>query len=633
MLEFIRERATGFIAWVIVIGIALTFALWGLGDYFTPDANVYVAEVGEEKITQNSLQQRYLQNRARLQSVLGENFNPAFFSEDTLKREALDALIHENVLAQKLAESGQSIGDVQLNATLQSLEAFKTNGVFDSARYQEQIRIQGESVEGFENRMRRAVLVDQATNSVIQSGFVSDTELDSFIKLRDQQREISVLTIPSSLFDESVEVSDEDIQAYYEDNSARFQTAEKISVDYLVLAAGDLTADIEVAEDDVRFEYEQRKTEFIVEEQRRASHILIELDADADEAGKAEQRAKAQALLDRVNAGEDFAELAKANSDDLGSANSGGDLGFFGRGVMVPAFEESAFALEQDQISELVESSFGFHIIKLTGIQEQRGKTFEEVRAELENEIKTDRAADIVIERSELLTDTTYENPETLAVAAEELGLEVQTSELFERGSGIGIASAPEVRNAAFSNEVLEQGNNSELLQLSGNRIVVLRLKERVEPEPKPLEEVKESIIADLKDQAANQAAKDLGEKWSAEIESGADLMEQLNEKELSWTEAKDYGRNDGGLDRQILQSAFKLSEASESIAGIELASGDYALYKMTAIKEGDPASLSDEQRQVLKDQQQRARGASEYSAWLDVLRSSTEVTLFEENI
>ncbi len=633
MLEFIRERATGFIAWIIVIGIALTFALWGLGDYLTPDANVYVAEVGEEKITQNSLQQRYLQNRARLQAALGENFNPAFFSEDALKREALDVLIQENVLVQKLTESGQSVGDTQLNATLQSLEAFKTNGVFDSARYQEQIRLQGESVEGFENRMRRAVLIDQAANSVVQSSFVSDAELDAFVKLRDQQREISILTVPNSLFEDSVEVGDEEIQAYYDENGSRYQTAEKVSVDYLVLDANDLTGDIDIEEDDVRFEYEQRKSEFVVDEQRRASHILIEVDADADDAATAELRAKAQALLDRANAGEDFAELAKANSDDVGSANSGGDLGFFGKGVMVPPFEEAVFALEQGQISELVQSSFGFHIIKLTGLQEQRGKTFEEMRAELENEMKRDRAADIVIERSELLTDATYENPETLSVAAEELGLEIKTSELFERNNGTGIASAPEFRNAAFSDEVLEQSNNSEPLQLSGNRIVVLRLKERVAPTPKPLEEVREDILATLKQEAANNAAKELGETLVADIEAGNDIADQLAEKELTWTEAKFYSRNDGSVDRLILQSAFKLTEANESSMGIELLNGDYALYKMTEIKEGDPSSLSDEQRQVLKDQQQRARGGSEYTAWLEILRSSTKVTLIEENI
>ena len=633
MLEFIRERATGFIAWIIVIGIALTFALWGLGDYLTPDANVYVAEVGEEKITQNSLQQRYLQNRARLQAALGENFNPAFFSEDALKREALDVLIQENVLVQKLTESGQSVGDTQLNATLQSLEAFKTNGVFDSARYQEQIRLQGESVEGFENRMRRAVLIDQAANSVVQSSFVSDAELDAFVKLRDQQREISILTVPNSLFEDSVEVGDEEIQAYYDENGSRYQTAEKVSVDYLVLDANDLTGDIDIEEDDVRFEYEQRKSEFVVDEQRRASHILIEVDADADDAATAELRAKAQALLDRANAGEDFAELAKANSDDVGSANSGGDLGFFGKGVMVPPFEEAVFALEQGQISELVQSSFGFHIIKLTGLQEQRGKTFEEMRAELENEMKRDRAADIVIERSELLTDATYENPETLSVAAEELGLEIKTSELFERNNGTGIASAPEFRNAAFSDEVLEQSNNSEPLQLSGNRIVVLRLKERVAPTPKPLEEVREDILATLKEEAANNASKELGETLVADIEAGNDIADQLAEKELVWTEAKFYSRNDGSVDRLILQSAFKLIEANDSAMGIELLNGDYALYKMTEIKEGDPSSLSDEQRQVLKDQQQRARGGSEYTAWLEILRSSTKVTLIEENI
>ncbi len=632
MLEFIRQRATGVIAWVIVLGIVATFALWGLGDYLSPDANVYVAEVDGEKITQNELQRRYLQNRARLQATLGDNFNPAFFGEETLKRQALDSLIEEKLLLMRLIDAGQRIGDQQLRVTIQSLEAFKTNGVFDPVSYQNQIRVQGESVEGFENRLRLAILTDQAVNSVVQSSVVSDTELDAFIRLRDQQREISVLTIPRDRFAATVEISDAAIKNYYDENSSRYQTAEQISVEYLVLDADDFTTDIEIDEADLRAEYEARKSQFVVEEQRRASHILLELDPEADEAATAEIRAKAQALLDRVNAGEDFAELAKQYSDDAGSANSGGDLGFFGRGVMVPAFEESVFALAEGEVSGLVQSGFGFHIIKLTGVQPERGKTFDEVKLQLENELKRDKATDLVIERSERLTDATYENPETLAVAAEELGLEIQTSELFERGHGTGIASDEQVRNAAFSDEVL-RGNNSETLQISGNRIVVLRLKERIEPQTKPLEEVRDQIMATLNHQAARDAAQALGERLLADLNAGHDISEQLAENELTWTEAKFYHRNDGQLDRVILQELFKATKASEKARGIELANGDYALLKITAIKDGDPASLSAEQRQVLKDQQQRARGNSEYTAWIEMLKNSAEISLFEKNI
>jgi len=632
MLEFIRQRATGVIAWIIVIGITATFALWGLADYLTPDANVYVAEVDGEKITQNELQRRYLQNRARLQATLGENFNPAFFSEDALKYQALDALIEENILLAKLGDSDQQIGNQQLSATIQSLEAFKTNNVFDSARYQDQIRIQGESVEGFEQRIRRAILIDQAVSSIVQSSVVSDTELDAFIKLRDQQREISVLTIARSRFIDTVAISDADIQRYYAENGNRFQTVEQVSIEYLVLDANDYTADIEIEEEEIEFQYQERKAEFVVDEQRRARHILLELDSVEDEAAIAKIRAKAQALLDRINSGEDFAELAKAYSDDAGSAGSGGDLGFFGKGVMVPAFEKSVFALEQDQVSELVQSSFGFHIIKLTTIQAQRGKTYDEMKSQLETELKRDKAADILIERSELLVDTTYENPETLSVAAEFLGLDIQTSELFERGRGAGIASDQQVRNAAFSDDIA-QGNNSEALQIDGNRIVVLRLKERVEPKPKQLDLVRDEISSILKDQAANNAAQELAERLLTDLNSGNDITEQLAENELSWTETKFYNRNDSQLNRVILQDMFKVVEASEQASIIDLRNGDYALVKMTVIKDGDSISLSNEQRQVLKDQQQRTRGNNEYTAWIKVLKNSAKISLFEENI
>ena len=632
MLEFIRQRATGVIAWIIVLGTVATFALWGLGDYLSPDANVYVAEVDGEKITQDELQRRYFQNRARLQSALGENFNPAFFDERLLKQEALNSLIEENVLVRQLTDSGQRIGDQQLSATIQSLEAFKTNGVFDSARYQDQVRIQGESVDGFEGRMRRAILIDQAVNSLVQSSIVSDTELDAFIKLRDQQRKVSATIIPRNRFIDTVEVTDADIQSYYDKNSNRFQTAEQVSVEYLVLDANDFTSDIEIDEEDLEFQYEERKSEFAVAEQRRASHILLEVDSEADEATIAQVRARAQALLERVNAGEDFAALAKENSDDAGSAGSGGDLGFFGRGVMVPAFEEAVFALAEDEVSDLVRSGFGFHIIKLTGIQAERGRTFDEVKSQIENELKRDKAKDLIVERSERLINTTYENPETLTIAAEEMGLEIKASEFFGRGSGTGIASDQQVRNAAFSDEVL-QGNNSEALQISGNRIVVLRLKERVEPKTKALDQVRDEISRIVKDKAANDAAKELGEKLLSDLNSGIDISEQLTENELSWTEAKFYNRNDGQLDRVILQKVFKSNEVGDAANGIELPNGDYALVKMTEIKDGDPASLSDEQRQVLKDQQQRARGNSEYTAWIKSLKDSAEVSLFEKNI
>lgn len=632
MLEFIRQRATGVIAWIIVLGIIATFALWGLGDYLAPDAEVYVAKVDDEKIPERELQRRHFQNRQRLQATLGENFDPAFFDDNVLRRQALDSLIDEMVLVKQLREAHQRIGDEQLSATIQSLDEFKSDGVFDRQRYQELLRNEGETVPVFEARLRRALLIDQAVNSIVRSSFVSEAELDAYIRLRDQQRNVSYLTIPHARFAGSASVSDEDIEAYYQENSGRYQTAEQVSVDYLVLDPRDLADEVDVSEDDLHAAYEARKSEFVIGEQRRASHILIELTGNEDDSQRDEKRSEAQALRDRVIAGKDFAALAKEYSDDAGSAASGGDLGFFGRGVMDPVFEDAVFALEEGAISEIVQSAFGFHIIKLTALQPERGITFDEARERLENELKRDEAADLVRDQAEALTDLTYENPETLSVAAEALDLPIQSSELFERARGSGVASEAQVRNTAFSSEVL-QGDNSAPLELADGRYVVLRIKDHVAPKPRPLDEVRAEIVATLEDRAAKEAAEALGQQLLADLKAGSDVSESLAAKELSWSEAKSYGRNDGELDRAILRHVFELAKVSDDITGMKLANGDYALVRLLEIKDGDPATLSDEQRQVLRDEQRRERGSSEYLAWIKSLRDATEISVFEENI
>ena len=638
MMHFIREHAKGFFAWLIVILIIIPFAFWGINSYFDGgSADSVVARVNDVEITAREFQRVYVRERARRQEMLGENADPALLNDALIKRDVIDRLVNSQSVAQAAIDAGLRVGDTQLAREIIQNPQFQQDGRFDGELYARILNSMGLTEKGFEAEVRQDMLVEQLISGVTGSEFATARELQEVAALVDQERDIAYLTLSPGDFSGEAVPADEEIAAYYDENKDLFSLPEQVSVEYLELSAADLMDGIEVDEDALRRMYEEQEANFVQAEERRASHILIAVDPDADEAADQAARDKALQLLERIRSGESFEEIAKAESQDPGSAAEGGDLGFFGRGMMVKPFEEAVYGMSSGDISEPVRTRFGYHIIKLTDIKAQQGRPFEEVRAALEQEYRELVAEDRFYDIAEQLSDLTYEIPDTLEVAAQELGLEIKTSPLFSRHVGEGIASNPKVRAMAFSPDVLEAGNNSEPVTIGTNHVVVLRIKDRRSTSHKPLEDVRDEIIASLQRETSAEKARALGEKIRERLAAGEDPASLAEEYQVEWREAGFVRRDDSGVPGEVLRAAFRMMPPGQDqarIEGVELVSGGYAVVALKAVRDSAVAEGNGEDTEErFKNLVLRKYGAQAGNGVLESIRKRSKIEIIQENL
>ena len=605
MLQIIRDRAQGIVVWFIIILICLAFALVGVNAYLSGSGEAVVAVIDGKEIPQSRFQTVFQQERAFRQQLFGNNPNSAMLDEDVIKRAAMDRLINAEVATQAALDAGFRISNTQLSQQIRQMSQFQSDGAFDAQRYASLLRNRGWSREQFEESLRSDLVAGQMNGGLMTTSFVTRNELDRILRLRGQQRRFGYLVVQRDDFMDGISINEDEITRFYNDNQDRYAIPEQVSVDYLELQASDLVRETDVDDKTLRQLYEEQMGELTVDEERRASHILISIDGEGD-AAVAKARAKANDLLKRLRAGESFADMAKQYSDDPGSAAQGGDLGFFGRGVMVPSFEEAAFAMKQGEISDPVRTPYGFHIIKLTDIHAGKVKPFEEVRSDLRKQYLQRQAEDVFFESADVLTNLVYEHPDTLENAAQELELDIKTSPLFTRGSGTGIAADPRIRDAAFSADVLEAGNNSDVVMLDDNHLVVLRIKEHKPVTHRPILEVRDDIIEQLKKDRAADMAEQKGNEMLDKARQGDDLDELARSYHAEWKEKGFTERNDDSVKKEMLDKLFAMKRPATGkieLQGVRLASGDYAVIALHEVRNGDPANVDDSERKQTRDE------------------------------
>jgi peptidyl-prolyl cis-trans isomerase D len=630
MLQIIRDRAQGAFAWVIVGMITIPFALWGISSYFEGGGDDSIAEVDGAKISPRQVQSTYQQQRDRLQQMFGGKIPENLFSEEAMKSQILQQLIEKEVLIQAATDNGMRIGDQQLADTITGIDAFSRDGKFNAEQYERVIAQQGMSPRLFEQRVRRDLIATQLTDAIVSTEFTLDSEVEAQLRLQQQQRDIGYMLVPVDKFEQGIEVSVEESRAYFDSNSGRYMQPEQVKVDYLELNAASITAGITVDEDEKRQRYETQKLNFRTAEERKARHILIQAGSSVSEKEMNGARAKAEALLQRINNGEDFAELATAESQDPGSAKKGGDLGFFGQGVMDKAFEDAAFALQKGMVSGVVQSAFGFHIIKLDDIKGGETKSYEQVAAELEREIKNERAAEIFFDKAEQLASLTYEQPDTLSVAAEQLQLEIKSSDYFARAGGSGIGANPKVITAAYSEDVLAHGNNSASIELGENHLVVLRINDHKPETLRPFEEVMAEIETSLKRDKARTRALEEATTLFAKLQAGESPESLALSQQLEWKLQSALQRDNSELDRSIVQAVFRMPHPNEGGVSkqLTLSGGDQALVSLYAVRAGDAAAVKATVRSDVEQRLARANSSAAEQALIAGLRKRAEITI-----
>jgi peptidyl-prolyl cis-trans isomerase D len=595
-----------------------------------------VAIVGDQPILARDFQ-RVLQNqRFRLQSsqsALGASLDLDEAAEKRLKQETLAQMVNEEVMLGTARARGMAISDEQLAAEIQSVDIFLVDGKFSPEQYERWVRSQGYVTEGFEEVLRRSLLVSQLQTGVGTAAFLTGPELGRVEALRGQTRTFSYLTVPAARFLPDVQADEQAIEAYYRDHREEFVQPEEVDVEYVAIGREALADGIAVADEEVRQRYEAQRASYRVPEQRRARHILLGLQEGADDEAVTAATAKAREILERMRAGESFEDLARAHSEDPGSAQRGGDLGLFARGVMVGPFEEAVFAMQAGDLSEPVRTPFGIHLIRLDEVQPESTRAFEEVAGEIRREIQLERTEGLYFEQAERLANLAFEHPDSLEPAAQALGLTVQATGFFGRAGGVGPAAEPKLVTAAFSESVLAQGHNSEPVELRDNRVVVLRVREHRPASQRTLEEVRAEVERRVRAEAAKARAAELARAVEAALASGQAPDAVAAAHGLEWREAVQVRRTGAGVDPAILERAFRIPrpEAGAVARGhAQPAGGDAAVILLREVKDGADApgegrSLSQALGQVY--------GQAALDAMVESLRRGAKVEVFDDQL
>ncbi|HBR98354.1 MAG TPA: hypothetical protein DD979_13405 [Gammaproteobacteria bacterium] len=633
MLSNLREsiKQSKVIKFVLLVFICAPFALFGINSYFGGGGSAYAVKVNGNKVPVNVFDREYNAQRNRLRQAFGGKIPEGFASEDLLKQQALESLITGEVLNDVVQGHNIVVSDQSLAKAIVATEVFQVDGRFDKERYTVQLRSSGFTEESFENQFRHDVAVQGFRDAIVRSNFVLNNETAVAERLSRQIRNATVLTFKLDPILEKMQIEDADVTAFFDENSANYTHPERVKIEYIELKSDTLKDQIEVSEEDARAYFEGNAQNYRVPEERSASHILVSLDEGAgDEEADAALQKITQAKA-RIDAGETFEDVAKDVSEDPGSAEAGGSLGYFGRGAMVPAFEESAFSLAQGELSEPVRSSFGYHLIRVDEIREERGKAFEDVQSEIIDVLQQQRADEAFFDQSELLANASYENPDSLVPAAETGAFDIQVSDWIDRLTKEGIAANPAVINAALSQEVLQAGNNSEPIELGSNHVVVLRVQEHEGPRPKSLDEVREVISDELKRKAATELLEANVDSAQTRILAGDALTEVAGSYEAEVAEARDLTRSTTEVASNVITALFAMPRPTDDaprLTTVTNPSGDHEIIVLHSVTDGAEDAESEGGQPSIDATQ---IGNAEYAAALRALRSKALVEINQQ--
>ena len=626
MLEKIRESAQGPWAMIIIGLIVLSFVFAGVGSYLTGSTQTAVAVVNGEEISAQTLERAYQNERARIENQFGEGVSALFADPSYLQdfREGvLERLIGEKLVEQKAVDLGLRVSDAQIRETIRTMPEFQVGGQFNNQRFQAIIQQAGFQPNTFRDYMRAQMTRDQFGRSIIGSEFTLTNEVQTTNELQSQVRDIRLVTFDANDFMSDVNVSDEEITNFYQSNLENYDTQERVALNFVELKVDDLVAETVVAEEELTEFYTLNQRNYMTEEERRVSHILIEFGEDET---AAEQQAND--VLARVNAGEDFAELAKAESADTFSAENGGDLDFFGRDFMDPAFEAAAFELANvGDTSEVVRSEFGFHVIKLTDIKPEVVTSFDEVKEQILETVQRDKAMELFFSKQQTMAELAFEVPDTLEDVAGDIGASVQSTELFTQTNAPASVNYPQVLAVAFSAELIEEAVNSDVIEISDDHVIVVRVDKHEPQRTKALDEVQQDITDQLKGEKAQQAALSYADELLVKLQDGQDVSAELAERSLEWQVTEKLGRFDSSVGNNVVEQAFSLGlDAGDNVTTVAKTDGNVALIELLRVETTE--STEQDQLDALKQRLASQISQSNYESFVAALRADAEVVI-----
>ncbi|MEI8655822.1 MULTISPECIES: peptidylprolyl isomerase [Vibrio] len=615
MMDRLREGVNSIAVKIILGLIILSFIFAGVGSYLVSGGNNAAAKVGSIEIDRGQFEQAYQNERNRMQSQMGDYFanllaDPAYVA--SFRKSVLDRMINDVLIEQHANSLGLRISDEQVRKLILDMPQFQSEGKFDQEIYQAALRRAGFNAESFAEYLRRDLLRSQLTSALQGSEFTLQGEIDAQSALIAQTRDIRTVTLSLKDFASNVAVSDEDVQKFYSENPERYTRPEQVKVSYIELSAEKLAEQVTISDEQVKEYYQEHLDKYSTAEQREVSHILVQGDDEA----------KAQAILDELNAGADFAKLAEEKSEDIGSSENGGSLGWIEHDTMDPAFEAAAFGLASvGDVSGLVKSDFGYHIIKLDGIKASVAKPLEEVAAEIKSELSSQKAVDTFYELQTELEKVAFEYPDSLDEAAKAISAQVAKTDFISQSDMPSALQNASVQQAIQSPEVKEDGLNSSVIEVAPEHVVVVRVDETRPEMVLPLEEVKDQVVAQLSKVKGEQQALELADKLIAGLEQGDKTL--LEENKLAFGELETVDRGS-----QLAQTVYSMPKPQTDqvvYAQAKDLDGNIVLIELSKVE----AKIEPQYQNQIGAQLSRIAVQQDIAGVLSVLRANTDIEYF----
>ena len=626
MLQKIRDNSQGIGAKIFVWFIIVIFGAWGASTIVssvingTPAVSVNGTDIDQlevERTTQIRLQE--------MMQSLGPDTDLSSIDEDLAREAALNELIQQELMLQYAENTGMVISSRSIDRSIAQTADFQVDGVFNGERAQMLIASMGYTPNSYRAALASQGLINQVSYAYGLSGFVTRPEIENIAKLLNQTRDLRYILVSLDTQLSNIDVTDEEIEEYYTTNESQFMLEEQVSLQYIELDKDTIFDEVVVTEEQIVQRYEEEQLEYQSQIERRAAHILLE---SFDDEGMAEDLSLAAELKSRIDNGESFEALALEYSDDLGSAEEGGDVGYTTGDNFVEPFEQALLTLEVGEVSAPVQTEFGVHLIKLTERSESALESFEDSRERLERDLKSDEVDTLFLQRSEELGNLAFESFD-LTDPAQLMGLEIQTTQLFSRSGGVGVAANSDVINTAFSPQILLDGLNSDLISITPSRSVVIRVLEHNQPQLQAMEDVRGEIQIMLQFEKIQEQTLRLGETIKTNYQNDQNIDSLLETQNLSWNQLDGLERSDQVLPPQLVNFIFEMSEPETDgtvIDGLMLNSGEYVVIELQGVNEGSLEDFDETELNSLKSFIAQQSANADFEALLTGLQNRADI-------
>lgn len=635
MLGTIRDKATGWIAGIIVGLLIISFAFWGVSFYFGQGGDVKVASVNGTDIKLKTFQRAFYNFRQQMKSALGKE--PSLEEDALIKEQTLQKLVTTELVNQVIKENNLRVSNAQVLQAIKNLELFQGEGGFDRAKYEQTILKLGMKPAYFEQQMRMDMLSEQLQAGLSETLFVMNAELQDILRLKLQTRDITYSILAFDDYSDDTEINDKDIETYYQSHPDHYADPEKVKIAYVELDAAEIAKSIKADEESLRKYYDENKDNYDVAEQRSLTKLFIKVDKDTSEEDKAKAKKVMESALELAKQGKTLEEVVKQFTKEGKGGLEFSEHAFMTAGILDKKLDEFLFSADENALSDIIETENGFNIIKVGKIRGGPKNKFENVAEQVEHDYKQAQAELQYFELADQLTTLSYEHSDTLDLAAEATGQVVKETDFFSRNSAKeGILSNAKVISSSFDPELISSGLNSEAIELSDNHIVVLRVLDHKAATTKPLSDVKDEVIADIRKERTTNNIRKAGESIVQQLKSGVKPEEIKSDVKIEWLTADNVKRNDVNVSRAVLRTAFKAGKpvnGTPAIAGQVLGSGDYAVVVVKATHDGNIEENNDEISKATDLELRRTRGSTEWQEFLKDARDNADVKIYKDNI